>query len=110
MVALSRRHIIDPTLNLEKILQVGQLARNLTHISREPWTFCPNRNEPCSLFINGVICKKPPWKIKNCISSKQNGMQTGNSQVYTLENYHVIRETCYSGNFLVCHAKNWGTS
>ena len=45
MVALSRRHTKDPTLNLEKILQGRggggggggwQLAKNLTHKSREP--------------------------------------------------------------------------
>ena len=33
-------------------------------------------------------------------------MQIGNSQVYTLENYHVIRETCYCENFLVFHPQN----
>ena len=67
----SRRHVIDPTLNLEEILQSRPENKKYDkHTSRESWTFSPKRNEACSLLINGVICKKPPWRIKNSMSSK----------------------------------------
>ena len=68
-----------------------QETRNMAHSCREHWAFSLKRNEACSLLINGVICEKPPWRIKRCISSKQKGSWTGNFQMYSWENFHAIR-------------------
>ena len=86
----SKRHVIDPTLSLEKIPERGPRNKKYGNTSREPWTFIPERNKAGSLLINDVICEKPPWTIKSCMSSKQKKLT--NSQMYSWENYHAIRD------------------
>ena len=61
---ISRRHVIDPTLNLEEILSFWLLLKatrkqEIWHTHPENIILSPKRNEVCSLFINGIICEKP---------------------------------------------------
>lgn len=80
-VTLIRRHFIEPALNLEKILQRGPVDKKYgTHVYR---TFIPKKNKACSTVINGIICKKSSWRIKNSMSSKEKGSWTGNSGMYS---------------------------
>ena len=49
MGTLSRRHVIDPTLNLEEIFQKRPENKKYgTHTYRERYTFSPKRNEACT--------------------------------------------------------------
>ena len=97
---------------MKRSFKGDQKTRNMAHTSRGPWTFSPKRNEACSLLINGVICEKPPWRIKTVCLRNKNAHKLETLKCI-LEKTTTLLETSWlknCGNFLICQTRNWGSS